>query len=129
MNITIEADIENDLLYISLSAKALEAKSVKKTRRVGENIALDFDADDRLLGIEVIGAARVIGEPIDDVRLDFLIGVKEAAALAGVHRSNFIRDYADKPGFPAPVAELATGRIWLRSQVEAHLRTRKKRAS
>src|SRR3990172_5059662 len=124
MNLTVEADAENDLLYLSLSAKALEAGSAKKTTRVGENIALDFDAEGHLLGIEVIGASRVLGESIEDVRLDFLVGVKEAAALAGVQRSNFVRDYADKPDFPAPVVELGTGRVWLRSQVEAYVRSR-----
>ena len=117
MHLIVEADAENDLLYLSLSERALENASVKKTTRVGENINLDFDAEGRLLGIEVIGASQVIGESIEEVRLDFLVGVKEAAALIGVQRSNFVRDYADKPGFPTPVTELATGRIWLRSQV------------
>jgi predicted DNA-binding transcriptional regulator AlpA len=49
------------------------------------------------------------------------LSVKEAAEIAGVQRSNFVRDYASKQGFPAPVCELATGRIWRRSEVEDYL--------
>ena len=52
---------------------------------------------------------------------ELIVGVKEAAAMLGVEKSNFIRDYANKAQFPAPVAELASGRFWLRSDVERYM--------
>ena len=52
-----------------------------------------------------------------------VLGTTEAAALFGVHPSNFVRDWASRPDFPAPVAQLARGRLWRRSQLE-HFRLR-----
>ena len=53
-----------------------------------------------------------------------LVGLTEIAAMLGVSRqraSQIVRDYDD---FPAPVAELASGRIWetaaVRAWAEAH---------
>lgn len=46
-----------------------------------------------------------------------LVGAKEAAALIGVRPSNFIRDWANREGFPEPVANLARGRLWAREDV------------
>ncbi len=48
-----------------------------------------------------------------------LVGLTEIAAMLGVSRqraSQIVRDYDD---FPAPVAELASGRIWETAAVEA----------
>jgi len=48
-----------------------------------------------------------------------LVGLSEIAAMLGVSRQRagqIIRDYDD---FPAPVAELASGRIWETPAVEA----------
>ena len=48
-----------------------------------------------------------------------LVGLSEIAAMLGVSRqraSQIVRDYDD---FPAPVAELASGRIWETAAVEA----------
>jgi hypothetical protein len=39
-----------------------------------------------------------------------VVGAKEGAALFGVRPSNFVRDWAARPDFPAPVATLARGR-------------------
>lgn len=117
MELTIQTDAEVDALYIAFGSHTGERGIVKKTQRVGEDIGLDFDANGRLVGLELLNASEHLGATIDEVHIDELIGVKEAAALVGVQRSNFVRDYADKPGFPAPVVELGTGRIWLRSQV------------
>jgi len=50
---------------------------------------------------------------------DELMGPAEIAQLLGVTQgrvSQLARDYDD---FPAPVAELAIGRVWKRSDVEA----------
>ncbi len=54
-------------------------------------------------------------------------GVKEAAEILGVEKSNFVRDYANKPEFPAPIAELASGRFWLRSDIERYLQKKNER--
>ena len=48
-----------------------------------------------------------------------LVGLSEIATMLGVSRQRadqLVRDYED---FPAPVAELASGRIWETSAVEA----------
>ncbi len=52
------------------------------------------------------------------LRVGKLVGTKEAADMLGVKKSNFVRDHASNPKFPKPVADLACGRIWLRSDVE-----------
>lgn len=126
MKITVQADRENDLLYVALSAAALGAGAVAKTVRVNDDVALDFDAAGKLLGLEVMHASEHVGSSVDEIEFNELLGVKEAAALLRVQRSNFVRDYADKPDFPRPVVELATGRVWLKSQVEEYQRRRKR---
>lgn len=45
----------------------------------------------------------------------------EAARLCRVKKPNFLRDFASQPDFPEPVAELASGRIWWRTEIEAFL--------
>ncbi len=124
--IVLQADRENDQLYVALSERALDANVVEKTVRVNDDIALDFDAAGRLLGVEVMNASEHVGSSVDEIEFNELVGVKEAASLLGVQRSNFVRDYADKPDFPRPVVELATGRVWLKSQVEEYRRRRRK---
>lgn len=49
--------------------------------------------------------------------LDQLVGTREAARSLGLQRSNFVRDWASRADFPAPVAELSSGRVWLASAV------------
>ncbi len=126
MKLTIQADRENDLLYVGLAERAFDHGVVTKTVRLDNDIAVDFDAAGRIIGLDVMNASQRINGNLDRIELDELVGVKEAAELIGVQRSNFVRDYADKDGFPRPVVELATGRIWLRSAVEDYLRRRKK---
>jgi predicted nucleotidyltransferase len=46
-----------------------------------------------------------------------VVGTKEAAALLGVSPSNFVRDWADRPGFPKPVIALDRRRLWERDAV------------
>ena len=127
MQLTIETDVEDDLLYIAFSNRAHKQGAVKRTVRVNEDIALDFDGRGSLLGLDVMNASKVLRASIDEIEWNALVGVKEAAALAGVRPSNFVRDYAGKPDFPAPVAELANGRVWLKSQVEDYLSARRRR--
>jgi uncharacterized protein YuzE len=128
LKLTIDADREHDQLYISFAKNAARASRVARTTRVNDDIVLDFDAGGHLIGIDIMNASKVIGSRIGDFRLDELVGVKEAAQLAGVHASNFVRDYASEPGFPRPAIGLASGRIWLRSQVEQYLSSRRKRS-
>lgn len=59
--------------------------------------------------------------PVDEIEFNELVGVKEAASLIGVQWSNFVRDYADKPDFPRPVVELATGRVRLQPHDLSHV--------
>lgn len=131
MGITIHADMEEDQLYIALSEKSLKKGAVRRTERVDENIALDYGARGKLIGIDIMNASLVIGAFPQDESADALVGVKEAAKLIGVRPPNFVRDYADKAGFPKPVVTLSSGRIWRRSDVLAYLSTtsRRKRAS
>ena len=125
MKITVQADRENDQLYVALSEHALDAGSVARSVRVTDDIALDFDSADKLVGIDIMNASEHLDSGVENIEFNELVGVKEAAALVGVQRSNFVRDYADKPDFPRPVVELATGRVWLKSQVEEYRRNRK----
>ena len=120
MKLTLDADRDNDQLYISLARNRARSPKVARTERVGDDIALDFDESGRLVGIDIMNASEVIGGSLNDFQLDQLVGVKEAAKLLGVHPSNFIRDHASRATCPRPVAGLASGRIWLRSQIEAY---------
>lgn len=53
-----------------------------------------------------------------------LLGVAEAAKLLGWDRRRVIT-YVDRGAFPDPVAHLASGRVWRRSDVEAFGATRR----
>lgn len=120
MELIIQTDQENDACYFGFASDALAGGSVAKTVRVSEDIALDFDAGGRLIGLDVMNASHVMASDFASIHLDSLIGVKEAAAILQVQPPNLVRDHASKPDFPRPVSELATGRVWLRSQVEAY---------
>jgi len=51
---------------------------------------------------------------------DGLVGTKEAADVFGVRPQNFLRDWASRPDFPAPLANLAATRVWSRRDLEAY---------
>ena len=51
------------------------------------------------------------------------IGATEAAAIMGVHRANFTRDWAARPDFPPPIGQLSRGRVWDRAAVTQFART------
>jgi predicted DNA-binding transcriptional regulator AlpA len=55
-----------------------------------------------------------------------LLGVSEAAALLGWDRRR-VATYVSRGAFPAPVAALASGRVWRREDVEAFARDRARR--
>lgn len=46
-----------------------------------------------------------------------LVGVAEAAAILGWDRRRIVT-YVDRGSFPKPLASLASGRVWRRSEVE-----------
>ncbi len=120
----VQKDRANDQVYIGLGNNgALESGAVNKTVRATDDIALDFDKRGRLIGIDISNASRLLGRRIFTERatVDELVGVAEAAKLCGVKKPNFIRDFASRPDFPKPLAELASGRIWYRSEIEAYL--------
>jgi predicted nucleotidyltransferase len=48
------------------------------------------------------------------------IGATEAARIVGVHRANFVRDWAGRPDFPAPIGHLVRGRLWDREAVRRY---------
>jgi uncharacterized protein YuzE len=125
----LDVDQQNDLLYIALSpGEMLQDRRgmVVRSERIGDEIVLDFDKQDHLVGIELLQASRLIN--ISDLRQlnnRSFVGVKEAAELVGVEKPNFVRDFANKTNFPKPLIDVASGRIWLRSDIERFLMSRK----
>jgi uncharacterized protein YuzE len=118
----IERDKEFDQLYINFSDRSEEG-AVMQTVEAMPGVNLDLDEDGRLVGVEIIGATDAIGTPADEV--DFsgeLVGVKEAAELAGKDKGNFLRDLASREDFPKPIVSLASGRYWLSGEIERYLR-------
>lgn len=121
----IERDKEFDQLYINLSDRS-EAGAVAESLEPIPGVNLDLDGDGRLVGVEIARATEVIGTAAGEV--DFsgeLVGAKEAAALAGKDRGNFLRDLASREDFPKPVVTLASGRYWLSAEIERYLRKEK----
>jgi predicted DNA-binding transcriptional regulator AlpA len=55
-----------------------------------------------------------------------LVGVAEAAAILGWDKRR-IFTYLSRGSFPPPVAALASGRVWLRSDIEAYSGSWRKR--
>ncbi|MBA3351261.1 MAG: DUF2283 domain-containing protein [Blastocatellia bacterium] len=120
----IERDTEFDLLYISLVDGAEEG-AVTRTKEVFPGVLFDLDTEGKILGIEFTNTQKALGISASDLHLSGeLLGVKEAAELAGKDRGNFIRDLARKPDFPEPVAQLASGQIWLSKDIESYLQKR-----
>ncbi|MGZ8599096.1 MAG: hypothetical protein ACXWXQ_01125 [Actinomycetota bacterium] len=55
-----------------------------------------------------------------------LVGVTEAAAILGWDRRR-VATYVGRGAFPAPLATLASGRVWRRDDVERFARERRRR--
>jgi len=55
-----------------------------------------------------------------------LVGVSEAAEILGWDRRR-VSTYLSRGAFPAPIASLASGRVWRRDDVEAFARDRRRR--
>lgn len=58
----IEYDPERDLLYIYF---AETEKKVAQTITITPGVHADFDSDNKLIGIEVIEASKVMGKKIE----------------------------------------------------------------
>ncbi len=54
-----------------------------------------------------------------------LVGTKEAAARLGVRPPNFVRDWAGRADFPAPVATLSSGRVWSALEIDEYAARRR----
>jgi hypothetical protein len=59
-------------------------------------------------------------QPTAVLALD-LVGLAEAAELAGISRAALSGRKRDHANFPAPVAELRCGPIWFRWQIQTYL--------
>lgn len=117
----IERENIYNLLYISFR-DTLEKGEVSKTKEFIPGAYFDLDSDGKLVGIEIVNTERVLGIAVKDLHLSGeLLGVKEAAELAGKDRANFLRDFASRPDFPKPVARVASGQLWLSKDVERYL--------
>lgn len=121
MQILIQPDKEEDALYIAFGAETLTRGRVVESKRVTEDITLDFGPGGTLVGLDILNASLVLASDYSDIAMECLVGVKEAADLVGVQKSNFLRDFANHADFPQPVRELGSGRLWLRDQVEKYV--------
>jgi uncharacterized protein YuzE len=122
----IEVDRDHDLAYILLRPELRDRSAVvARSARVADDVVLDLDANGRLIGIELLRASSHLDlDRVAQGPSDLIVGVREAAEMLGVERSNFVRDYANKPDFPAVIAELASGRFWLRPAIERYIEER-----
>jgi uncharacterized protein YuzE len=124
----VDIDREHDLAYILLRPELRGRRgAVARSVRAAEDIVLDLDESGHLIGIELLNAsARLDVDELETAARDIIAGVTEAAEMLRVEKSNFVRDHANKPDFPAPIAELASGRFWLRSAIEHYVEEKKK---
>jgi uncharacterized protein YuzE len=124
----LERDGDFDQLYVNFSGR-IEKGVVAETVEAVSGVNLDLDRDGRLIGVEIVGAKDVIGTPASELDLSGeLLGVKEAAELAGKDRANFLRDLASREDFPKPIARFASGPCWLSSEVARYFRIRHRAA-
>lgn len=130
MRMAIQTDREHDQLYILFRKKGKTEGVVKKTLKLSKDLYIDLDAKGKLVGIDMLNASKVLGvKNIEKINLDVLVGVAEAAALLGVKKPNFIRDYVNQADFPKPVAELASGRIWQRRDLEKYRKQKARKSA
>jgi predicted DNA-binding transcriptional regulator AlpA len=93
-------------------------------RVLPDGAPIDAPSRERLLGKlrDAVGDDAVLTVEVTPS----LVGVTEAAALLGWDRRRVVT-YVDRGSFPRPVAELASGRVWLRADVEAFARAFRRR--
>ena len=84
------------------------------------------DSRGRLIAIVIRQASEHLAPAV--LVDDTLLGTREAAAFFAVKPSNFVRDVASRDDFPAPVANLASSRIWRRGDLRAYQERRRSSA-
>ena len=63
MNMKIEYDKEADAAYIYIDTEIKEGQ-IKNTTQISDDIILDFDSSDILLGIEVLNASKHLSKKV-----------------------------------------------------------------
>lgn len=60
MEAVFEYDSQVDALYISFKkpSKPVEAHRLVEDKELAEDVAMDFDEDEKIVGIEILGASR-----------------------------------------------------------------------
>lgn len=112
---------EADTAYVAFGS----SRQVASTIAPLEDLAIDLDADGRVVRIEFVTASRLLDPTaLEDAWNDELIGVTQIAELLGKRKQNVTQHYTRLRDFPAPAAELPTGRYWRRGDIEAWLRQR-----
>jgi uncharacterized protein YuzE len=112
--VRIEHDKTTDSAYLGL----LDTE-ISRSESLLPWLVVDFDAADRIVGLEVLDASRHLDLARSGPVVE-LAGTREAAEVFGVRPSNFIRDLAGRSDFPKPLAELASTRVWDRSELVAY---------
>jgi len=93
MKITYDEDV--DAMYIQL----IEGDHELRTVCLNDDVALDFDERERLVGIEILDAQRVIGKgKLPRVLVDSLALTKGAPAPRSPARAQKSRTTAKVPG-------------------------------
>jgi len=95
-----------------MSERQKLAERVQRVRRELDTVSEDLD---RL--------ARALAEPVPE-RVD-LVGATEIGTMAGVG-ANIVGTWVTRGKLPEPVATLAMGRVWLKSDIQAWLKTQPK---
>ncbi|WP_152188198.1 hypothetical protein [Georgenia satyanarayanai] len=101
---------------------AFEADSVEDASRIATRIATDnLGGHGRLDVVKLdVRNEAVMEKEIATPVIPELVGYAEIAELAGVSRQR-ARQFADIPGFPAPVVETAAGPLRTRAAIDAWL--------
>ena len=61
MKFEYDKDVDAAYIYIEFPIKN---KGVKKTIELNENIILDFDSKDKLLGVEILDASKILDKKV-----------------------------------------------------------------
>ena len=61
MKFEYDKDMDAAYIYLKYPIKDGEAK---KTRELNENITLDFDESDKLLGVEILNASKMLNKKV-----------------------------------------------------------------
>jgi uncharacterized protein YuzE len=116
VKVTTTYDADGDTAYIQIGDPRRAARTISPT----DDIAIDLDEEDRVVGIEFVTASIVLDPSTfdQDPHEEKLIGVSEIAAMLGKHKQNVAQHYTRRRDFPEPVAVLPTGRYWRRGDIE-----------